>query len=196
MVVRARVQHAVGHNCQQARATSRRSAEFAGSWKGNAESIPMSFHLRNHPLAGTSHAGGGTRTPDTRIMIPRRFGSAEPKIWAGGHERGHIRAKGAHGRPLPLLAALRQRADDRRGRSHLVRGGRCDAVAETPARARSRRGSSAPRRRARCHCARTVARELDEPRDVATRPWVRVSRGAGRQGGSGFRRRRGPATTR
>ncbi len=124
------------------------------------------------------------------------------------------------------------------------RAGVCDALAETPARARSRRGSSAPRRHARCHCARIVAREFDQPRDVATRPasgagrslceharqlavagvhdkWetpvpvcqvsspsplatrrlveddrrVRVSRGAGRQGGSRVSgARRGPAT--
>ena len=37
-------------------------------------------------------AGGGTRTPDTRIMIPRRFGSTGPKTWAGGQQRGHNRA--------------------------------------------------------------------------------------------------------
>jgi hypothetical protein len=30
-------------------------------------------------LAGTSHAGGGPPTPDTRIMIPLRFGSTEPE---------------------------------------------------------------------------------------------------------------------
>src|SRR5688572_4902968 len=28
---------------------------------------------RQSRFAGTSHAGGGTRTPDTRIMIPSRF---------------------------------------------------------------------------------------------------------------------------
>jgi hypothetical protein len=36
------------------------------------------------------HAGGGTRTPDTRIMIPLLFGSAAPFAGAEGHERGHI----------------------------------------------------------------------------------------------------------
>jgi hypothetical protein len=29
------------------------------------------------------------QAPDTRIMIPRRFGSTEPRTEAGGHKRGH-----------------------------------------------------------------------------------------------------------
>jgi hypothetical protein len=33
----------------------------------------VSLSLRNCRFAGTSDAGGGTRTPDTRIMIPRRL---------------------------------------------------------------------------------------------------------------------------
>ena len=36
-------------------------------------------------------AGGGTRTPDTRIMIPPRFGSAASFAGAGGHNRGRHR---------------------------------------------------------------------------------------------------------
>src|SRR4051794_36899858 len=36
-----------------------------------------------------NHAGGGTRTPDTRIMIPLHFGSAAGFEGAGGPKRGH-----------------------------------------------------------------------------------------------------------
>jgi hypothetical protein len=36
-------------------------------------------------------AGGGTRTPDTRIMMALRLGSTEPKTGPGGRKRGHIR---------------------------------------------------------------------------------------------------------
>src|SRR3954452_23027795 len=32
----------------------------------------------------------GLEPPDTRILIPRRFGSAAPFEWAGGQERGQI----------------------------------------------------------------------------------------------------------
>jgi hypothetical protein len=52
----------------------------------------VSVDRRKCRFAGTSHAGGGTRTPDTRIMIPRCFGSTAPVAEAGGHGRGHIRA--------------------------------------------------------------------------------------------------------
>jgi hypothetical protein len=45
----------------------------------------------NRSFAGTSHAGGGTRTPDTRIMIPRCFGSTRAFVGAGGQKRGHNR---------------------------------------------------------------------------------------------------------
>ena len=41
-------------------------------------------------LAVHRDAGGGTRTPDTRIMIPLHFGSAARFEGAGGHERGHV----------------------------------------------------------------------------------------------------------
>jgi hypothetical protein len=46
--------------------------------------------LRKGRFAGASHAGGGTRTPDTRIMIPLRVGSTDGFERAGGHERGHL----------------------------------------------------------------------------------------------------------
>jgi hypothetical protein len=45
------------------------------------------------------NAGGGTRTPDTRIMIPMRFGSTMPFAGAGGQKRGHNRAAGAESEP-------------------------------------------------------------------------------------------------
>ena len=38
-------------------------------------------------------AGGGTRTPDTRIMIPLRFGSTTGFEGAGGPKRGQVRAR-------------------------------------------------------------------------------------------------------
>ena len=44
--------------------------------------------MRRPRFAGTSHAGGGTRTPDTRIMISRRFGSTARFVGAGGRNWG------------------------------------------------------------------------------------------------------------
>jgi hypothetical protein len=54
---------------------------FRGHWLGSADS------------AEYRHAGGGTRTPDTRIMIPLRLGSDPAFEGAGGHQRGHIRQR-------------------------------------------------------------------------------------------------------
>src|SRR3954468_12822959 len=43
---------------------------------------------KTYEFAGTSDAGGGTRTPDTRIMIPLCFGSTAGFEGAGGPKRG------------------------------------------------------------------------------------------------------------
>jgi len=51
-----------------------------------------SRNAKSPAARGFSDAGGGTRTPDTRIMMLRRFGSVEPNAAGGGLERGHIRA--------------------------------------------------------------------------------------------------------
>jgi hypothetical protein len=56
-------------------------------------SSAMSGGSRKRRFAGTSHAGGGTRTPDTRIMILGCFGSVAPFAGAGGQERGHVCAQ-------------------------------------------------------------------------------------------------------
>ena len=53
----------------------------------------VSRSARTYLFAGTSHAGGGTRAPDTRIMIPRRFGSTAPVSRPGGQESGRIRTR-------------------------------------------------------------------------------------------------------
>src|SRR3954447_21045437 len=46
------------------------------------------LHHRSRRFAGTADAGGGTRTPDTRIMIPLLHGSTAPFEGAGGPKRG------------------------------------------------------------------------------------------------------------
>src|SRR5262249_47733474 len=57
-------------------------------------------------------AGGGTRTPDTRIMIPPDFGLAIGEIRLVGHNVGHNRTSDAR-RPawVPALAADRHALD-------------------------------------------------------------------------------------
>jgi hypothetical protein len=42
------------------------TTHHSGAMRGDTREA----NLGNCPFAGTSHAGGGTRTPDTRIMIP------------------------------------------------------------------------------------------------------------------------------
>ena len=54
---------------------------------------------RTRPLHGTSDAGGRARTPDTRIMIPLRFGTAALRPSCRGRGVGMTTAK----RSLPLL---------------------------------------------------------------------------------------------
>src|SRR5215218_9630312 len=66
----------------------------------------VSLRPRKRLFAGTFDAGGGTRTPDTRIMIPLRLGSAAAFAGAGGHKRGHIRRRS--GRPRAGVAAPRR----------------------------------------------------------------------------------------
>ncbi|HEX5618268.1 MAG TPA: hypothetical protein VFX51_07595 [Solirubrobacteraceae bacterium] len=112
-----------------------RAADTRDVFRGSRERESSDF-------AATSHAGGGTRTPDTRIMIPRRFGSTEPFAGAGGHTRGHIRACGhsdgdgcsAAGCPLSGRFLVRRnrsrgsrprRATSTAARSGRDLGGRC-----------------------------------------------------------------------
>ena len=51
---------------------------------GDTRKIPLLQSREKAPFAGASHAEGGTRTPDTRIMIPRHFGFTEPSTGPGG----------------------------------------------------------------------------------------------------------------
>jgi hypothetical protein len=60
--------------------------------RGDTRNVRVSSDRRKCRFPGTYDAGGGTRTPDTRIMIPRSFRSTEPRIGTGGHKRGHKRA--------------------------------------------------------------------------------------------------------
>jgi hypothetical protein len=60
-----------------------------GAHSGHAPKSATPLERENPAIGGAFRgAGGGTRTPDTRIMIPQRFGSAKPRIEAGGHKRG------------------------------------------------------------------------------------------------------------
>jgi hypothetical protein len=74
------------------RARARTGAE---SRRRHAESFRVTSTQRAAPelrrFTALPDAGGGTRTPDTRIMIPLRFGSTAPFDGPEGHERGHMR---------------------------------------------------------------------------------------------------------
>ena len=91
-----------------ARATNQAEAEFVQSLLLDAgiPSMLSSSRKVKRPFAGTSHAGGETGTPDTRIMIPQRFGSTEPKPKAGGRTEGLTGGVGTH------AAATRLRVGD------------------------------------------------------------------------------------
>jgi hypothetical protein len=79
------VGHAVGHNCTP-------TAVRGGSLRsGRARAIPRERPAKAPNRRRDEDAGGGTRTPDTRIMIPRRFGSTRALAGAGGQKRGHNR---------------------------------------------------------------------------------------------------------
>src|SRR5215210_3315812 len=91
-------------------------------------------------IAATSHAGGRTRTPDTRIMIPLRFGSVLVFEGAGGPKRGQECAwRHAVGLVARALLSERARADPasrcsvlvlRRGRGPVAEAARMQARAE------------------------------------------------------------------
>jgi hypothetical protein len=66
-----------------------------GAARGPARSSQRAT-TQTRPLAASFHAGGGTRTPDTRIMIPRAR-SAFPRYLRGF--RGVERARGPCGGP-------------------------------------------------------------------------------------------------
>jgi hypothetical protein len=65
-----------------------------GKWLYQAETPPR--------LGFVTDAGGGTRTPDTRIMIPRDFGLATGQLGPVGHAFGHNRIRGRS--PLRISA--------------------------------------------------------------------------------------------
>ena len=81
-----------GHKCQRGPHGTAQGRETPESGAGDTRNVFRVSLLRiRRRFAGASHAGGGTRTPDTRIMIPLLLGSTEPR-GAGGHKRGHNRA--------------------------------------------------------------------------------------------------------
>ena len=68
-----------------------------GAHSGHATAERPSLERENPAVSGAfKDAGGGTRTPDTRIMIPLLLGSTVLFEGAGGHERGHVRARLSH----------------------------------------------------------------------------------------------------
>jgi hypothetical protein len=77
---------------------------------GHAECIPRiprAKKARKRRFAGTSDAGGGTRTADTRTMIPQRFGSTARFAGPGGRNRGTGTHRGRRTRATrPLRRAL------------------------------------------------------------------------------------------
>jgi hypothetical protein len=99
-----------------------RSGHIQGSRAGdtrNDSACPV--ETEKDRFAGTSHAGGGTRTPDTRIMIPQHLAlqSQQPGLrdTKGGHNRGSSctcrRPRWSH---AGLLRVRRRLARDRAGR--------------------------------------------------------------------------------
>ena len=84
--------HAGGHNCQRGLyfTTQHHKAPESGAGVTRNDSAAPEL-CRKRRFAGAADAGGGTRTPDTRIMIPWCFGSGAPFPAAVGHKRGHIR---------------------------------------------------------------------------------------------------------
>jgi hypothetical protein len=60
-----------GHKCQRGTYDTTQSREIPESGAGDTRNVfRVSGERERCRFAGTSHAGGGTRTPDTRIMIP------------------------------------------------------------------------------------------------------------------------------
>ena len=90
-----------------ARATHGAARSSQAPGRDTRNCIPMSFRFRNEAFAGASDAGGGTRTPDTRIMIPLLFGSTAGCAGAGGPKRGHVCLRLMVGWPT---AAVRRRS--------------------------------------------------------------------------------------
>jgi hypothetical protein len=86
---------------------------------GAAESFPRVLTAIQSGDLQDLHAGGGTRTPDTRIMIPRDFGLAIGNSGPVGHAVGHNHAMGARdfaGPRASLLARRSQGAALKKGR--------------------------------------------------------------------------------
>jgi hypothetical protein len=60
-----------GHKCQRGTDGTAQDGEIPGSGAGDTRNVlRVSGEREKCRSAGTSDAGGGTRTPDTRIMIP------------------------------------------------------------------------------------------------------------------------------
>ena len=128
---------------------------------------PRSARRAGFSPAGAD-AGGGTRTPDTRIMIPRRFGSGAPFPAAGGHRRGHFCCSGVVSsggcRPRLLIrrgslgiSDIRERPADDRDRHCGIDGVACWAGGGDP----RIEGQAPARRRARARLP--GARRGDRP---------------------------------
>jgi hypothetical protein len=92
-------------NVSGARTTSRSGARSRKTGAADTRiHSAMSLSYRKRRFAGRSDAGGGTRTPDTRIMIPECFGSTRALAGAGGHERRQNRGLGGRRPPWPAAA--------------------------------------------------------------------------------------------
>ena len=106
----ARGGHAGGHKCQRYTCDTTWLRQIHASGAGDTRNVfRVSLLRRKRRFAATSHAGGGTRTPDTRIMIPLLLGSPAPFAGPGGHKRGHI-CTGLSGRPARFRTLRRFRA--------------------------------------------------------------------------------------
>jgi hypothetical protein len=105
-----------GHRCQRGAhdTTWFRQIQVSGA-RDTRNVFRVSGARGTRPFAGTSDAGGGTRTPDTRIMISQRFGSTGPRNDPGGHKRGHNRGPACTLSPWVFRAACAGAASDARG---------------------------------------------------------------------------------
>jgi hypothetical protein len=116
--------HAGGQDCQRVRRRCTQQSRICMAFAEDTRISSASSEDREKcQFAGTYDAGGGTRTPDTRIMILVRFGSTAPLAGAGGQERGQAglgRVGGsarasAQPRDAGLSLLLRLMADQAKG---------------------------------------------------------------------------------
>ena len=81
-------------------------------------------------LTAWPDAGGGTRTPDTRIMIPARFGSTIGNSRLVGHAVGHKRTPAIRRSACPRGVAARLGLVDQQGDRVVALTRACRAPAE------------------------------------------------------------------